>query len=83
MLFLFYAYSTIYLMEVKIMDYEGLMNGVMVIINLHMNMYDNLKKEASEKGDEKRADIYDYKYKAIRDVKMEIDKLALKKKNRE
>ena len=65
------------------MDYEGLMNGVMVIINLHMNMYDNLKKEASEKGDEKRADIYDYKYKAVRDVKMEIDKLALKKKNRE
>ena len=65
------------------MDYEGLMNGVMVIINLHMNMYDSLKKEASEKGDEKRADIYDYKYKAIRDVKMEIDKLALKKKNRE
>ena len=60
------------------MDYEGLMNGVMVIINLH-----NLKKEASEKGDEKRADIYDYKYKAVRDVKMEIDKLALKKKNRE
>lgn len=65
------------------MDYEGLMNGVMVIINLHMNMYDNLKKEASEKGDEKRVDIYDYKYKAVRDVKMEIDKLALKKKNRE
>ena len=65
------------------MDYEGLMNGVMVIINLHMNMYDNLKKEASEKGDEKREDIYDYKYKAVRDVKMEIDKLALKKKNRE
>ena len=65
------------------MDYEGLMNGVMVIINLHMNMYDNLKKEASEKGDEIRADIYDYKYKAVRDVKMEIDKLALKKKNRE
>ena len=65
------------------MDYEGLMNGVMVIINLHMNMYYNLKKEASEKGDEKRADIHDYKYKAVRDVKMEIDKLALKKKNRE
>lgn len=65
------------------MDYEGLMNGVMVIINLHMNMYDNLKKEASEKCDEKRADIYDYKYKAVRDVKLEIDKLALKKKNRE
>ena len=65
------------------MDYEGLMNGVMVIINLHMNMYNNLKKEASEKGDEKRADIYDYKYKAVRDVKLEIDKLVLKKKNRE
>lgn len=28
------------------MDYEGLMNGVMVIINLHMNMYDNLKKRS-------------------------------------
>ena len=63
------------------MDNEGLMNGVMTIINLHMNMYDNLKKEASENGDEKRADIYDYKYKAVRDVKLEIDKLALKKKN--
>lgn len=65
------------------MDYEKLMIQVMALIDLHMDMYDNLANEAKEEKDERNVTRYANKYRAVRDLKVGIDKLALQMKNGE
>lgn len=65
------------------MDYEKLMMQAMALIDLHMDMYDNLVKEAKEEKDERNVRRYANKYRAVRDLKVGIDKLALQMKNGE
>ena len=65
------------------MDYEKLMIQVMALIDLHMDMYDNLANEAEEEKDVRNVTKYANKYRAVRELKVWIDKLALQMKNGE
>lgn len=63
------------------MDYEKLMNAAMEFIHLTMKSYDDLAKEARESNDKEKASMYTNQYIAVRDIKLEIDKMALEMKN--